>query len=113
MKPEFLNQHIRDVVAQALAHVQVPDLNFAEELEIYNAFQEVWDTDRESFEGWFATFQAQVSTLSNGTVKLVLDDPATYRRGIKGPALYCRLIKGDLVQNVIIGPYDTPVIFVK
>lgn len=101
---------LRDLAAQALSRIAVPDFTDVDNQTVHEAFQEVWEgffADR----NWLNSFKAQISQLSEGKVALLDCNPNEFSMMIKGPANYLVLVSGNRRQKVIMGPYATPIEF--
>ncbi len=105
-------QIVRNRVLASLANLEQPDLSDLDGETIANAFREVWG-DWEADETWLSKLMDDICYFSTGQVHLRKADSNTFSVHIKGPASYLELVKGGTVQKIIIGPYSTPVSFVK
>ncbi len=107
---------IFDTCAIALAELTEPDLSLFDPDSIHKAFASIWTQEyyRPNTD-WLAGFNLKVQKLSKKTVKIENTKvPKKYLPGVLGP--YCCL---DLVSiygrriTFIIGPYSTPIDFIK
>lgn len=101
---------IRQRAAESMARMECPDFSDIDKESVFDAFSEVWDGFRAN-EIWMNAFKAEISNLSVGQVALIEASVDEIKTRVKGPANYMKLIKGQEVQLVIMGPYSTPITF--